>query len=307
MALMNGTKIHKYDKDGNLLVYRIIGFKDESGYILKGENVKGRIYESEETINSEYIKIAPDAFFEVFSSSKRMSGTLIKDVFICVKKAGDILNDKNEPALVIRQNVLSTTKGAINNMLDIYVGECITSAWGNPVDLFDFDEIGKAISIAIYVDDTQESILAAIPDKDKIQFNADLKAIKKTNTSTMVKGFCETLAELMDENNFLFNYRTIFNIMQVDFPIYIDNRSVNEEGDIILNKKQHRRLEDELRQHINITGVVKYDKDIDISKIVSFTHIMVSDKSGTIYLIAYQKIADYKVDADIAEVFHIQQ
>jgi hypothetical protein len=105
----------------------------------------------------------------------------------------------------------------------------------------------------------------------------------------------------------MLNYRALFNILQVDFPIVIDERSTNHEGNIVLNKKQQKKLEDAIGQYIKVIAVIKYDRDIDIAKIVSYNHIMISDKSGIIYLIAYQKIGDYKVDNDIADALGITQ
>ena len=76
--------------------------------------------------------------------------------------------------------------------------------------------------------------------------------------------------------------------------------SYNSQGDLILNNKQREKLENELRKFIADIKVIKYDKDIDISRIVSRSHSMVSDSNGIIYLIAYTIIGEYPVDSDIA-------
>ena len=72
-----------------------------------------------------------------------------------------------------------------------------------------------------------------------------------------------------------------------------------EDGEIILNNKQIKMIEDILRKYITDVHVIKYDKDIDISKIVTNTHLMISDKMGVIYLISYVANGDYPIDNDI--------
>ena len=135
------------------------------------------------------------------------------------------------------------------------------------------------------------------------KFNEVLRTIKSNNTQSMLKGYCETLDQLFEENNFMFNYRMIFNIAQVDFPIELDNNT-DKDGVITLNSKQISRLEDLLRAYITDVKVLKYDKDIDISKIVSKTHIMISDETENIYLVSYIVKAAYPVDNDIARAMN---
>ena len=74
---------------------------------------------------------------------------------------------------------------------------------------------------------------------------------------------------------------------------------VDEDGKIILNNKRIKMIEDILRKYITDVHVIKYDKDIDISKIVTNTHLMISDKMGVIYLISYVANGDYPIDNDI--------
>lgn len=305
-----GTKFYKYEED-NLLTYRLLNFKDGEYKLKILSGGKGRVSVNEETLNTHYVRLNPDAFLNMMTTVVHDKTGDIKDVFACVNKATDMLNGKQVPALILRQNCMSDSKNAFARNMDIYVGDCFREDTIQDnmkmEDLMEFDEIIKSHSISLYVDDTIGDIFECIPGNVKKEFEDTLKAIKSANTNKLIKGYVATLNELFDENNFLLNYRALFNIMQVDFPIYIGEKSYDAEDNIILNKKQHKRLEDALSQHIKVIAVLKYDKDIDISRIVSFTHIMVSDKSGIIYLIAFQKISDYKIDDDIANALGIQQ
>lgn len=307
--IINGTKLYKYEGD-ELKTYRIINFKDDI-YTLKAITGKERLKLNEEEVNSSLIKLNPDAFMNIMSTTSKGPNGDIDDVFVCVNKATDMLKGKTVPSLIIRQNCLSNSKGALMNTMQIFVGDCFTDSniTGDMKmqDVMEFDNIDKTFSIALYIDDTEGDIFECIPNKIHDEFSVVLKKIKSANNNKLIVGFCTTLKELISENNFLLNYRYLFNILQLDFPIYIDNRSMDSEGNIILNKKQHKKLEDVLGQFIKVVAILKYDKDIDISKIVTMTHVIVSDKSGLIYLVAYQKIADYKVDDDIADALGIQQ
>ena len=115
-----------------------------------------------------------------------------------------------------------------------------------------------------------------------------------------IKGYSRTLEELMHKNNFIDEVRMSFNIYKIEWKIILDEDSYNVNGDIILNEKQTNALEDMLRKEIADVKIIPYDKDVDISKIVQYEHVMVSDQTNQIYLIAYRKIADYKPDNDIA-------
>ena len=84
----------------------------------------------------------------------------------------------------------------------------------------------------------------------------------------------------------------------------INNNNTDKDGVITLNSKQISRLEDLLRAYITDVKVLKYDKDIDISKIVSKTHIMISDETENIYLVSYIVKEAYPVDNDIARAMN---
>jgi hypothetical protein len=94
------------------------------------------------------------------------------------------------------------------------------------------------------------------------------------------------------------HFRYIFNILPLDFTIDIKTNR-DENGDIILNEKQQHRFEDTICKRITNVIVIPYDKDLDVSKIVSYTHMIVSDDTGAIYLIAYVVVSNYAVDQDI--------
>jgi hypothetical protein len=309
-----GTKYQIFEDD-KLVVRRIIKAKDNNNiFILKELGSNETIKISAEELADKYIRIIPDAFLNIMIVNEpAFESAYIKDVYFCVNRATDITMGVNEPSLILRQNAYSKFKNMSSQSFDtVYIGECATivnSTKEELADLMTFEEIKKQYSIATYLDDSEEDILECMSSKFKKDIDIVLKNIKDS-MPPMVKGASENLKEFWADNDFIGNYKSIFNITQIDFPIVIGKESYNSTGDIILNEKQKKRLEDMLRRYVSNIRVIKYDKDIDISKIVNVQHVIVCDSENKIYLIAYDVdgyYAENESDAQVLESFGIVQ
>ena len=300
-----GTKYQIFEGD-ELKVRRIVRAKDNDTYVLKENGIEQNFIVTGKELVDKYIRLTPDAFLNIMITKEPMyEGTEVNDVYFCVNRATDITMGMQEPTLILRQNIYSKFKNVASSLFgDVYVGECATIANSSKeemAEMMTFEEIIKQYSIAIYLDDSEENILSCIPNKFKKDINATLCLIK-SSMPEMCKGTTESIEQLWHENDFFGNYKSIFNITQVDFPIVLGKESYNAEGDIILNAKQKQRLEDVLRRYISNIKVIKYDKDIDISKIVNVQHVVVSDSNNQIYLIAYTVDGYYTESNDDAQV-----
>ena len=296
-----GTKYQTYIDD-ELVVLRLINIKSENKFTMVDREGNKLSMTKEEL--DKCIKLDSDALLCL------MTATLdedVRDVYACVHRTDDMRNGIKEPVMILRQNIYSSSKNAFNAGMDIYVGECLANPKFDNDEQFksllEFNTIDDTLSVALYVDDKFKDIKQFITGHNARKFDEVLRTIKSNNTQSMLKGYCETLDQLFEENNFMFNYRMIFNIAQVDFPIELDNNT-DKDGVITLNSKQISRLEDLLRAYITDVKVLKYDKDIDISKIVSKTHIMISDETENIYLVSYIVKEAYPVDNDIARAMN---
>ena len=296
-----GTKYQTYIDD-ELVVLRLVNIKSENKFTMVDREGNKLSMTKEEL--DKCIKLDSDALLCL------MTATLdedVRDVYACVHRTDDMRNGIKEPVMILRQNIYSSSKNAFNAGMDIYVGECLANPKFDNDEQFksllEFNTIDDTLSVALYVDDKFKDIKQFITGHNARKFDEVLRTIKFNNTQSMLKGYCETLDQLFEENNFMFNYRMIFNIAQVDFPIELDNNT-DKDGVITLNSKQISRLEDLLRAYITDVKVLKYDKDIDISKIVSKTHIMISDETENIYLVSYIVKAAYPVDNDIARAMN---
>ena len=296
-----GTKYQTYIDD-ELVVLRLVNIKSENKFTMVDREGNKLSMTKEEL--DKCIKLDSDALLCLMTTTLDED---VRDVYACVHRTDDMRNGIKEPVMILRQNIYSSSKNAFNAGMDIYVGECLANPKFDNDEQFksllEFNTIDDTLSVALYVDDKFKDIKQFITGHNARKFDEVLRTIKFNNTQSMLKGYCETLDQLFEENNFMFNYRMIFNIAQVDFPIELDNNT-DKDGVITLNSKQISRLEDLLRAYITDVKVLKYDKDIDISKIVSKTHIMISDETENIYLVSYIVKEAYPVDNDIARAMN---
>ena len=300
-----GTKYQIFEED-ELKVRRVVRSKGDDTYILKENGNNQNIIVSTQDLADKYVKLTPDAFLNIMITKEpAYEGSEVNDVYFCVNRVTDITMGIQEPALILRQNIYSKFKNITASLFgNVYIGECATlvnSSKEELIELMTFEEIIKQHSVAVYLDDSEEDILACIPNKFKKDINATLCNIKSTMPE-MCKGTTESIEQLWKENDFIGNLKSIFNITQIDFPIVLGKESYNTEGDIVLNEKQKQRLQDMLRRYISDIKVIKYDKDIDVSKIVNVQHVVVSDSENQIYLIAYTVDGYYTENSDDAQV-----
>lgn len=296
-----GAKYQLY-VDDELVILRLVNIKSEDKFVMVDKNNKHISMTSEQL--KKCIRLEPDAMLNIMTTTSKDG---IRDVYTCVNKAEDMKNGISNPALVLRQNIYSSSKNAFGNVgNDIYVGECIVRCGEETLnDLLDFEKIDDSISICLYVDDTTKDLDKFVIGHNVRKIDEVLRHIKSQNTNDMIKGYCESVKELLDDNNFIGYYRDIFNIMQVDFPIELGN-NISDDGVIKLNEKQINRLEHILSCKMIDVKALKYDKDIDISKIVTTTHIMISDETENIYLISFINGGPI-IDSDIERAMSIKK
>ena len=297
-----GTKYQTYIDD-ELIILRLINIKSEDKFTMIDKD-GNRISMNKEEL-SKCVKLDADALLCLMTTTEDEG---IRDVYACVHRVEDMRNGKKDPVIILRQNIYSSSKNAFNAGMDIYVGECLSNPKFDNDEQFKsllgFKDINDKLSVALYVDDKFKDIKQFITGHNARKFDEVLRAIKSSNTNSMIKGYCDTLEELFSENNFMFNYRLLFNIAQIDFRIELDNNT-DKDGVITLNNKQIKRLEEDvIRQYITDVRVIKYDKDIDVSKIVDRTHVMISDETENIYLVSYVLTGSFPVDDDIARAMN---
>lgn len=302
MRVHYGSKYYTYKREERY-AFRPIEEKDGKILVRNVNNkVSSFVWVPETFLSQMTVEVIPDALLNVMITEYQDGK---RDVYVWVFRMDAIAANNLEAALMLRQDTISYLKNEyLNNTSMVYVGECLT-AMNNPTDdkLLNFAEYDKIVmdhSISVYLSDTTKDILELFPKKFLTEVDSTLKELTKFN-STNVQGYCSTLEELFNTNDFIANFRSIFNIQQVDYNIILGPESYDENGDIVLNSKQKKHLEDMLRKNITNITVIEYDHDIDLKNIVDKKHILLSDKSEKIFLITYDVIGNYPVESDIAE------
>ena len=307
-----GFKYQIYEGD-QLKIYRLVRHKADNTVMLISESNSKPKYVKQEDLKNKYIRLLPDAFMNIFLTDSDEN----PDVYVCVSKASNIMSNKFAPDSVLRQNCvnfLNITQDNLNSRLDkIPVGDTIINNDTNDskeiVEFMRFNNIDYSASVALYIDDTIDGIISTLPNKVVDKINDQLKHIKSTmeSANTMYVGYVSEFRKLLVNNYFLNNYRRLFNIVQVNWQVDLGHKSHNAEGDIILNNEQKMKFENEIRQYVTNIRVIKYDKDIDIANIVSSPHVLISDSDEIIYLIAYDIIANFPIDDDIARAMRFNK
>ena len=302
-----GTKFQVFEGNKRM-VYRALRYEDAEQTLvtmIECDTGKLKTYTVDQVLDL-MVTLEPDAILNLMITAYADGGN---DVYAWVYRADSILAGVTEPVIILRQDIYSYLKNPLAMDGKIYVGDCLTQyTMPNGEKLMavnDFDHVEFDHAIRLYVDDTLDDIFSIIPKSVQKKFNKVLEKLTKRLENKLIVGYCHTLRELFEDNKFIDAYRSIFNITQVDFPIILGKESYNKDGDLILNHRQVKRIEDMLRKNITDIRVIKYDYDIDIKEIVSFDHILVSDSTQEIFLIAYTTISDYPVDEDIAKAMGV--
>ena len=308
-----GAKYQIYE-NGESKIYRLTKYKNDSLVVLEDcDNPQITKIANPKDIDNSYVELTPDIVLDLMITSYNEDNRDDDlDVYACCYRITDIVQDMKEPCLILRQDVYSYMKNPFAQDGRVYVGDCTTRRTVTPdmekgiMSLMEFNHVVKHYDFALYSDDTFEDIFKVIGSKAK-EFDKVLKHLHDTRAvNEMICGYEDNLKDLFKENHFMENYRDLFNIVPIDFPIVLGSESYDKDGNIVLNSKQKTRLEDYLRKHITNINIIEYGYDVDVSEIVSYSHVVVSDSNDKIYLIAYTVVDSYPVDDDIARAMGVE-
>ena len=133
--------------------------------------------------------------------------------------------------------------------------------------------------IAVYLDDTLDGILSLFNNKI---FDDTLQKLHKKYIN--VKGSCSSLKELLEVNNFMYDFRKCFNIMEIPFSVDEDYEGLNEQNIEYLIK--------ELGVQITQTYVIRYSRDINLHEFKR-KYILAApaqDNYSKVYIVGYDTL-----------------
>ena len=288
MSILSGTKFYRYIENQEnpeiIRVYNIPSQKmrpKDSVIYLDEEGNKNRM--SLGYLNDNYKMLKPDGVI-IFTIVTVMNGP---DVIVALQ---DTRSGHTEPYAICRQSIYDTFSNITNTNENMeFVGMSI-SRDTCPANIR-FEDCMACTglkfnnSVAIYIDDTLDSILGLFSNTKYDKALEESKKVIESSDNKVFLGLNTTLKDLLISNNFMADFRKCFKIMEIPFHIDRESESLSIENILF--------LENALKCNIMETYVVKYTKEIDLSSIKRDYTLVSSaaDQFKDLYLVGYD-IAD---------------
>ena len=280
-GIFPGSKFYRYEGDEPVIV-RIVNVNYDKN-IIKYINSDGMKWKSNlDDFKNSYRMLTPDA--SISFSIVDVNGE--KDVIVAAKKIPKSIEaaDKIDglPTIVCRQMCSDVFVNMAHPEARV-IGACVSQATCPAhIDfslLLACSGLESSDMISTYLDDKLEDILRFVNVK---KFNAVLSELY-TKNHNLYDGLCMTIKQLLSDNKFMYDYRRMFDIMEI--PFHIDEKSE------CLSSENVAFLSNELKVNIVETYVLKYTKDIDMSSITRSYVLVTSAYDGykDVYIVGYDK------------------
>ena len=282
-----GAQFFKYE--GNeLVLLRLYKIKNENCFLLKDKQ-KNKVVLNKKQFE-DFKMLEPDGLLIHVLASDPMQGI---DTVCLLYRMKDINKDINEPYAVCRQNIVDPFETILNNDSSImYVGASISKDTAPPD--FDYKSVCLAAGIKdqrinfIYKEDSLDDILEFINEE---MYDKALSIIKTHMSDTdgiKYKGFNETYRGLLEENNFMYDFKRAFDIVQINFAIDTSIDRWTEDGVYKITKKEIMYFESLTKYEMVLPLLIKYDRTIDLDE-VKRSYILFEDSTKELYIISYDK------------------
>lgn len=281
MKIYLGDKFYTYEPQNNKFdIYRVVRIKNLDSFVLQHEETKETIKATSDFIKTNYTKLKPDGYIS-FAIVDLQDG--IKDTIISLYRLKDLESGEQLPYAACRQNIYDLFTNQIKEKNKTYIGVSIskdTVPEGTPYEIIlSCNGISYNSMVSVYIDDTLDKILPMIKE-DK--YDLVLKTLKNNMSDNTIFGNCETLRQLLIENNFMYDFYNAFNIIKIPLDIEV----IEETSEII--PYQREILEDYLKIEMFKTYVLEYDREIDLDKIQR-EYVLISDINDKLFVVAYDK------------------
>lgn len=288
MAMMHkiytGSKFYRFEEGSETPEVIRIRNVDYDKNIVKytdSNNKKCKINYTE--LNSKYKMLAPDGLVSISIVQVDQNPDVIVALKAFPKSDKEYNTMNNLPYAICRQMVTDFfSLGSSVSEDDIIFGVSVSQDTC-PANIdynlmlactgLDFNKM-----IAVYLDDTLDTILSLF---DNSRFDKVFESLSEKYHG--VKGIVKSLRDLLVENNFMYDFRKCFKIIEIPFSIDEETEGLNSANIDYLMK--------ELKVNIIETYVVRYDRTIDFSKIKRSYVLATSAQENheRVYLIGYDK------------------
>lgn len=304
--LFVGMKAYKWINE-NLEVLRIVAITDNDIKLKKssGENIRLSINE----LMTNYTILNPDGMIGISIVNIQD----LEDVIVTLYRRKEMDEKSPIPYCLCRQNVTDFFENAINpkfNSCGLSVTLDTLPEGVSMESILACDGVNKQKSIAVYIDDTLDTILSLLKgtrDYDNVLYTLFLDHLKyvsksrggtiyfeQMKNSSRLDGYCKTLKDLLIANNFMYDFMRGFNI----YPLTLNMDSVQSNTtDMELFIKV---LSDLLLKNISEVMILPYDKDIDLNGI-NHNYVLISDSKERLFIVAYKYTGKYHIPVEDVE------
>ena len=321
-VVLFGKKFYKQIKGSDdykiVRVTKIIEEKDNDTIIEYTKENGSSFNITAEKFLSKYTGLKPDGLTVFIKGTMSTPTDKYSDVLVSYLKESTLESETSNTADVICRQFMIDLNKKDNTEKDPWVG-CTVSKH-NIKDTQDqeiynsilsLDRIDLAVSVHTYITDTVDDLLQLLGSQVVKLFDDTLeKAFQKYLTSIAgldmkqksLKGHCRTLSTLLHENNFQYfidNTNGVFNL-DLDIQEYLE---IDEDGMYTIMPKLNNLLNNLYLKRITNTKVLKYDHDIDLSRITC-NYILLRDSNNDIYIIRYiedGELFEHDVDKALIE------
>lgn len=284
MNICLGDILYRVKEDNNIEQLRVINVKSGNVYRLRNEENKVATFTKEE-IEKYYTKLVPDGTisFAIVELEQK-----VKDVIVSLYRTKDMKAGDPVPHVVCRQSCYDFFTNPINNIPGLlFVGTSVrkdTIPDDTPFQvMLACNEIKYSLNVSYYITDSFQTTLSLFKH-DK--FDEVLRTLRNNVDTTNVRGYCQSLDQLLMENNFFFDILESFNIKMVPFEVEL-------EGDDLLHNDVLMELEDVLKHKICNETTLPYTKMISIEEKMEelncTKHLIYIDNLGKMYITFYNQ------------------
>lgn len=283
-----GAYFFKYEND-DLILLRLWKVKDKNRYIMKDIKEDKNVRLTKEQFET-FTMLEPDGLIVHVLASDPMQGI---DTICMLYKLEDIDNNVSVPYAVCRQNIIDPFEMLLNNDPNkIYVGVSISR--DTAPEGFDYPSVCTAAGIReqrihfVYRDDSLDDILKFA---NQTIYNKGLKIIKDhMDEADNVKyiGFKSTYKELLEENDFMYDFRRAFGIIRINLDINTSIERWTDDGIYKFDYKEIQVIESITKHQVIDPILIKYDRTIDLEEIKRH-YIIFEDANKRIYIMSYDK------------------
>lgn len=281
-VINKGTKFFKYNEDSEPEVIRVRYVDKVRDKVKYTDSNNEKKYMSFKEFKENYRMLRPDGIVNIITAKVDN----VTDVIVTVAKLDN--SNRDIPFAVCRQYIYDVFSNMTNNkiysnpIIGVSISEKTCPANVNFRDVLSCTGMKDFITLSVYLDDTLDDIIGLA---NQSKYNSILRTSAEYTSINLLRpnttGLCYTLRELLENNNFIYDFRQCFDVVEV--PYHIDPNSDMLSMDNLLY------IEDMIKQNIMATYVIKYSKEIDLREIRR-EYMLVSssaDKYQDVYIVGY--------------------